>query len=360
TVTGQILGTPGFMPPEQALGRQEEVGPRSDVYAIGATFYFLLTGLPPFVGTSVTETIRKVVDHEPAPPRRVNTSIPRDLETICLKCLHKNADRRYASAAELASDLARWTNREPILGRRPGLIERTWLWCRRHPASAAALVALLLAGMLTAGLMLRQEWRNTREVARSRVEMTLNAPPEGLPYALRLLEPLASPAKPLLEQCLNDPSQTLKHRLNAAMALAYFGDDKVEFLLAHLADFAPAECPNLVTALRGEPKRSLNRLHQRYTGTANLHLKARAAILSLHLGNPALFEHSSRLQADPKERTTLWTTLTRWHGQPLEILTAAIPLITPEAKAAICLGMGRVSEDAMTEDVQTSWHPHGC
>jgi WD40 repeat protein len=156
TQSGGVLGTPPYMAPEQAAGKGKDVGPSTDVYALGAILYEALTGRAPFQADTPLETLQQVVAEEPVLPSRLRPKLPRDLETICLKCLQKEPARRYATAAALADDLQRFLIGEPIRARPVGPGEKVWRWCRRNPGLAGAVGAaslFLVLGTLVSSLL---------------------------------------------------------------------------------------------------------------------------------------------------------------------------------------------------------------
>ncbi len=164
TQTGDVMGTPSYMAPEQAGGHSRQVGPATDVYALGALLYELLTGRPPFKAASPLETVLQVINADLVPPRKLQPRLPRDLETVCLQCLRKEPYKRPASAMALADDLQRFLNSEPILARRPSLVERGLIWSRKRPTAAI----LTAVGVVFAFILILAGWLSYREFQASR------------------------------------------------------------------------------------------------------------------------------------------------------------------------------------------------
>ena len=167
TQTGQILGSPSYMSPEQAGGRSGEVGPATDIYALGAILYRLITGRPPFQGDSLLDLLEQTRSHDPVPPRRLRPKLPRDLETICLKCLQKDRARRYASAQELGDDLRRFLAGEAIHARPVRIGERAMKWARRHPGVSVSLLTIAALAIVSFAAVSWQWLRADREWLRA-------------------------------------------------------------------------------------------------------------------------------------------------------------------------------------------------
>lgn len=181
TQTGQLLGSPSYIPPEQAAGRKDGIGPASDGYSLGAILYHCLTGRPPFLAETLAQTLRMVAEQEPVSTRLLNAGVPRDLETICLKCLQKDPARRYATAGALADDLNRFLNNEPIRARPVNLLLKVHRWCvRNKPLAIAgtAILALLVVVAVestVAAVRLKHLNRESREKLRDSLLAQANA-----------------------------------------------------------------------------------------------------------------------------------------------------------------------------------------
>ena len=167
TASGQLVGTPAFMSPEQAEGETNAIGPASDVYSVGAVLYYLLTQRPPFSAESLADLLDQVIHREPVSPGLLNPSVPRDLQTISLKCLQKDPAHRFQSAQQLSDELGRFCSGKPILSRPPNVVERTWRWCARNRAIAGSLATAALVLVAGTAIITWQAVRAKTEAARS-------------------------------------------------------------------------------------------------------------------------------------------------------------------------------------------------
>jgi hypothetical protein len=279
------------------------------------------------------ETLRQVISTDPAPPRRLNPAIARDLETICLKCLRKEPDKRYATAAELAEDLQNWLGNKPIQARRASLLDRTWLWCKRRPAVAGSIAVLSVAAVLVTILIVAQNRINSSKIksaqitsdqenADSLVRAVLTAPPEGLPYAINALKQYETYTTPMLQTKFNSESIPTHQRLNLALALAKYGNVQETYLIAAIQNCTAEQCNNIVQALRKSEtavkaiestaiESTANKLSTTEQ-TAQVY-KARLAIVSFYLGDESLAVKMANSDSDPTQRTKLIHVLQTWN-----------------------------------------------
>jgi formylglycine-generating enzyme required for sulfatase activity len=249
TCSGALLGTPQYMAPEQAAGHARDVGPATDIFALGVMLYEVLTGRPPFQGETTFETLQQICHDEPVAPGLLRPKLPRDLETICLTCLRKEPARRYRSAAALAADLNRFLAGEPIAARPPTAWERGRLWVKRRPTTAALLgvCVLALCGMLAAAGWYRQRAHALHGAALVQSLATANT--ADVPSLVRQLDGYRPWADPLLKDLLAESPPGSTKRLHASLALLPTDAGQVEHLFGHLLRAAAPEFVVLRDAL---------------------------------------------------------------------------------------------------------------
>jgi WD40 repeat protein len=259
TATGDILGTPGYMAPEQLWGdKRRSVGPTTDVYALGAVLYAALTGRPPIHGVTALDALENVRSQEPVPPSRLQPQVPRDLETICLKCLEKEPAQRYASAELLADDLRRFLTGVPIAARRPSRIIRAGRWCRRNPATAMAsllgVIAIAAAGGLAASQAFTLQLRREQQLTKAALDDAQLQRAVAAEKAEQLAEQQELTKAALVDaEQFRQQAQRLSVSLGWERGLALLDQDDIArgmLVLGHGLQIAPPEARDLEDVIR--------------------------------------------------------------------------------------------------------------
>ncbi len=363
TLSGQIMGTPQYMAPEQAEGGGKELTTAADVYALGAIFYEMLCGQPPHVGTSLMETLKLVAEEEAAPPSKHNPKVDRDLETIAMKCLEKDPAKRYASAQGLKNDLDRWLRGEPIEARPVGTAEKIIKWMKRKPMhAAAALLGVLFLLTLGVGgpivgyrqnrllVQIKQAEADYRlELAQSLERTTAG----GVPF---LIDALGRNSTPGLLRLLKDrlaSTAELKARIRIATALAVMDEPDWSLLIQYIADLPSEEGPNLGLAFAAHPEEALVRLRARFDAAKLKRERNRLAILILGLGDPGPAAQQLALGPTIENRTDLIHEFKEWHSEPGKITETLKNAEDPGLRSGLCLAVGGVTPDSFSPEQLT-------
>ena len=329
TVDRMIVGTPAYMSPEQFFS-PEIVDHRCDVYGLGIVLYEMLTGTRPFSGQPHM-IMRQVESRDAVPPCRIDDRIPRDLESVCLKAIHPQPEKRYQSAADLADDLQRFQQGFPTVARPVSGLERALRWSRRNPRLSAtlglalALSISLLVGSLAFALIVnaknREIMQQKSRTVESQLAAVLDSEPSALPMAIDQLDVEDESVKIRLATAINASNNSLSRRVNAAISLSLMGEPQTEFLLANLDRLFvnPNVCQNLVTALENDPlaiERLRDSLSRCKDSTGPV---AKRIILLAQLGEHAAWNEAAANRTDPTVATSVIHLFQDWHGDPVAL-----------------------------------------
>jgi serine/threonine protein kinase/formylglycine-generating enzyme required for sulfatase activity len=417
TGTGQILGTPGYMPPEQAAAQAGAVGKLSDIYSLGAILYSLLTGRPPFQAANPLETLLQVQKQDPVPPERLNPNIPLDLDTIVLKCLDKAPSRRYASARALAEELQRYLAGRPILARPVGRLEYFWRWCRREPVIAslsAAVAVALIVGSIVSGyygvlasnraegmaklaeekgklaeseIKAKTKIQEQMRIAQEQLQQSVHAAVDAVqnnrgatvPDTLAILKTL--PGEMVLSELKSRYAVAeTNQKLRLAFALADYGEVDAVFLCSQIKQSAPEEADNFVTAFGHDRDASLKEIealaaqchaeqrrsvlqkkikidYNEVHAEQELRLKSRMAVIALHLGDDQIAVDMCRIddRPDPVQRTIFVDEFPIWHGNLAKLVARCEKLSSPALRSAICMSVASIAVDRLAIAEAAAW-----
>ncbi|HEV3025322.1 MAG TPA: serine/threonine-protein kinase, partial [Pirellulales bacterium] len=283
TQMGSAIGTPQYMSPEQAEGRIDELGPRTDVYSLGATLYCLLAGRAPFPDPDVGTAVKQVSHGDFPPPRSIKHAVPMALQAVCLKAMALKPEERYTSARSLADDIEHWLADEAVSAYREPFSRRVNRWMRNHKGTTGALAAAAVVLLVTSAVGLTLGRRaNERVRALEKADALCTVRADGVPYALDNLRPVGRLALGRLREQFVNPGADATQRLHASFGLADLGERPTDFLLDAIPTASSVECRNLVAALAHVKEAALPQLARRAELAAD---KARYAIVALHLGD---------------------------------------------------------------------------
>ena len=349
--TGQVIGTPAYMPPEQARGyKADEL---SDLYSLGVVLYEMLSGHSPFQSTSSWHSIHRVINHDAVPLRQLDSTIPKDLETICHKCMEKSGTARYQTVAEFESELERFLAGQPIVARRVGVAAQAIRWCRREPKLAglmgiAALLAIGLTAAITIAALKIRDANSVSDAARetaivAKVDALVSAAPDAVSLVIGSLDFGDPKTEKLLLEKANDHSLDTRSRLNAALGLASDASFQHQLVADCVSDL-PLEsgsCRNITRYFRDSGPKLIEACQQK-TIAGNVDSRFRYAVLALFLGDQQAAEELARPGPDPNPRTTLIHNLKDWHGGYDLLAELLAQPLDPDLMSAICIGVGRI------------------
>lgn len=372
TGTGQILGTPSYMPPEQAAAHVSAVGRLSDVYSLGAILYCLLTGRPPFQAASPLETLLQVQNQDPVAPRQFNSAIPLDLNTISLKCLEKDPARRYKSARNVADELRRHLAGEPILARPISSIERGWRWCRRRPLMPSVVAAVLVVSV-TAALVFRHLEAIARQQSLQRelvtaVDAIQNARGLVVPFTIRDLKKFP-PELAMAElntrydsvalNAQSEPAESHK-KLGLAYARAAYGAVDIAYLCSQIKTASTDEVDNFASAFGNAREPSMEGLQfsaVAATHTQDWRFKARLATVALYLEDATIAADMCQIvdRPDPVQRTIFIDEFPAWRNDLARLLPPCKATSDAALRSAICMGVGSIPAQRLAAADVDAW-----